>query len=825
MVLSGETTWTDAKYETEGVSAYTFSKCPIVRSPVGSSKQHGRARDVTAMTLSLRKSQPSHGTVRFLGLFLADPLDVPEEVISYVADQLKIDELSNINAYGEREKTAYEHAWEIRRAYGYREFVEAEADLRGFLVARAWTTSDGPQALFDRATSWLIEHKVLLPGATVLARMVTAVRAEAAERLWQQLTDQIDPELRCRLDSLLNVEDGSRFSTLERLRTSPSRLSGPEMVKALERVAEVRKLGTGGLDVSGVPPNRLLVLARHGMAAKAPHLRQLTEPRRTATLAAAVRQLEQVAIDDALDLLDLLMATKLLARAERESIKDTLRRLPRFTAASAKLAAAIQILFEATETGNAVSIEDVWAEIERVVPRSEIAAALAAVMELAPPTDEHADEVWRVELVKRYATVRPFLPMLTEVIRFGAVEGGQTGLKAVRGLGELLGRKKVKANEVVTSLVTGTWKRLVFGNPELGRGLVDHRAYAFCVLEHLHRALRLRDVYAEGSDRWSDPRARLLDGEAWQRAKPDVITALSLSETPDPHLTELAARLDAAYRDVATRLPANAALEQTNEGARISLDRLEAVPEPASLVALRATVARMLPKVDLPDLLLDVHGSTGCFEEFTHVSEASARMDDLPISIAAVLVAEACNVGLRPVVKPSVAALTRDRLSHVDQNYVRAETIVPANGRLIPAQARIDVASAWGGGLVASADGLRFVVAVATINAAHNPHYFGLRRGATWLNAVNDQYSGLGAIVIPGTLRDSMYILDLLLNLDGGQRPEMVVTDNASYTVTWTHASRRPTSGGHQARLSWRPERCRCGSTASTRTMVRSSSH
>jgi len=44
-------------------------------------------------------------------------------------------------------------------------------------------------------------------------------------------------------------------------------------------------------------------------------------------------------------------------------------------------------------------------------------------------------------------------------------------LKAVRGLGELLGRKKVKADEVVTSLVTGTWKRLVFGNPEVGRGL------------------------------------------------------------------------------------------------------------------------------------------------------------------------------------------------------------------------------------------------------------------------------------------------------------------------------------------------------------------
>ena len=145
------------------------------------------------------------------------------------------------------------------------------------------------------------------------------------------------------------------------------------------------------------------------------------------------------------------------------------------------------------------------------------------------------------------------------------------------------------------------------------------------------------------------------------------------------------------------------------------------------------------------------------------------------------LVAEACNIGLRPVVKPSVPALTRDRLSHVDQNYVRTETHAAANGRLIDFQAGIELAQAWGGGLVASVDGLRFVVPVTTINAGPNPHYFGMRRGATWLNAVNDQYFGIDAIVVPGTVRDSLYVLDLLLNIEGGPRPEMVVTDQASY--------------------------------------------
>src|SRR5664279_5653193 len=70
---------------------------------------------------------------------------------------------------------------------------------------------------------------------------------------------------------------------------------------------------------------------------------------------------------------------------------------------------------------------------------------------------------------------------------------------------------------------------------------------------------------------------------------------------------------------------------------------------------------------------------------------------------------------------------------------------------------------------------------VRTINAGPSPKYFGYKRGITWLNAVNDQVAGIGQMVVPGTPRDSLFILDTLLNLDAGPRPEVVTTDNASY--------------------------------------------
>ena len=301
----------------------------------------------------------------------------------------------------------------------------------------------------------------------------------------------------------------------------------------------------------------------------------------------------------------------------------------------------------------------------------------------------------------------------------------------------------------------------------------------FCVLEQLHRGLRRRKIYAVGADRWGDPRARLLDGEQWESAQPKVLKALDLPSDPDVQLRALSGTLDEAYRQVAGELSRNAGVV---EKGKLRLERLGPAPEPPELVIVRGEIARMMPRVDFPEVLLEIFTRTGAVDSFTHISGATTRMDELEISLCAVLVAEACNLELVPVVNPSVRALTRGRLRHVDAAYLRPETISTANARLIAAQSEIPMVRHWGGGFVVSANGLRFVVPVKSLWAAPNPRYFGHRRGATWLNVVNDQVMGIGGLVVPGTVRDSLYILDAILNRDGGPRPEVVITDTASYS-------------------------------------------
>ncbi len=90
--------------------------------------------------------------------------------------------------------------------------------------------------------------------------------------------------------------------------------------------------------------------------------------------------------------------------------------------------------------------------------------------------------------------------------------------------------------------------------------------------------------------------------------------------------------------------------------------------------------------------------------------------------------------------------------------------------------------------MVASVDNLRFMVPVATINAGPNPRYFGARRGVPWLNAVNDQYAGPGAVVVPGTIRDSLYILDTC----SASTPTTGRTWSSDEVAKSTHSSRLP---------------------------------
>jgi hypothetical protein len=167
-------------------------------------------------------------TVRFLGTFLAEPTDVPSDAVAYVAAQLGIRDVACLADYAARPTTAWEHAAEIRRIYGYRDFTDPAESFRlvRWLYTRAWLSSEQPSVLFDLATARLVERQVLLPGVSILARLVARIRERANARLYRKLARMPSAEQRDQLKELLIVPAGARRSALDRLRRGPTQPSG-----------------------------------------------------------------------------------------------------------------------------------------------------------------------------------------------------------------------------------------------------------------------------------------------------------------------------------------------------------------------------------------------------------------------------------------------------------------------------------------------------------------------------------------------------------------------------------------------------------------------
>ncbi len=708
-------------------------------------------------------------TVRFLGTFLADPTAVPMSVLILLAQQLGTPQLTDIASY-RTSPVRWHHTALIRQHYGYHEFTAQPGHFRfvRWLLDQAWYRQERPSLLFDRATAWLLQHTILLPGATILERFIAQVRDRADQRLWRLLAQHVTPSQQVLLTQLLQVPEGERHTLLEQLRRAPIHQSGHGLLHALQRLQTIRTLQIAPVDVTAIPSHRIQALFRFATTARAQTIERLAEERRTATLLAFLSMLEATAQDDALDLLIWLL-TDVFAQATRAGVRTRIRTIKDLDAAAFLLATVGCVVLDPTIA--AAEIRDL---VLAAVPPADLTHAIEQVAELTRPPDD----LYYAELEAQYGRIGRVRPHLLRTLDFAGLPGGQAVLEAYRFLQQIEPKSRPDLTHAPRAVVNRMWR------PYVGQGTsVDRAAYTYCVLDRLTEALRRRDVFTTPSLRYADPRRGMIDDAAWPHLRPQVCRMLNRHADPAVDLAALATQLDTNYRSTAAHLPTNGAVTITMVDDRpdLSLTPLEKLMEPSSLIALRAACDHLLPQAELPQVLLDIHALTKFADSFTHLTDVQARVEDLPRSICAILVAQACNVGLGPVTHPEIPALQHDRLEWVAQNYLRPETLARANACLVDAQRQIDLVQAWGSGEVASVDGVRFVVPISTIQAATNPKYFHRERGVTYLNLTSDQYTELNGMVVTGTLRDSLNLVSLLLGQQTNLQPTEIMTDMGSY--------------------------------------------
>jgi len=191
--------------------------------------------------------------------------------------------------------------------------------------------------------------------------------------------------------------------------------------------------------------------------AKASAIKRMPDHRRLGTLIAFVLNLEAIALDDALDLLDILI-TEIFADATRAGEKARLRTIKDLDEAAGRLGQVCALLLDPSVADSTLR-EAVFA----VVKREDLEAALRQVERLVRPPED----MYYRELKESYRRVRTFLPSLLQTVRFGATPAGRPVLEALEFL-----RKpeepedRPHLGDPPLAIVTRAWRQYVFGDDE-----------------------------------------------------------------------------------------------------------------------------------------------------------------------------------------------------------------------------------------------------------------------------------------------------------------------------------------------------------------------
>jgi hypothetical protein len=229
-------------------------------------------------------------------------------------------------------------------------------------------------------------------------------------------------------------------------------------------------------------------------------------------------------MDDAIDLFDGLVSD-IVRGAHKKGEKERLRTLHDLDIAALKLWVALQTLLN----HNVKPIDKRTKTFARV-PRKRLLEAGAEIENLTrPPDDNYYDE-----LIERYKSVRRFLPTLLRTVSFEGIQAGQPLLNALAFLRRIDHQRRPDMSQAPLEGVPSAWRRLV--KPPR-QAEVDRKAYTLCTLERLQDNLRRRDVFTSRSERWGNPRIKLLYGEQWEATRSQVCRALGRNESPEPELS------------------------------------------------------------------------------------------------------------------------------------------------------------------------------------------------------------------------------------------------------------------------------------------------
>jgi hypothetical protein len=233
--------------------------------------------------------------IRLYGRFVTEVNNLSPRIISYLNTQLELPPTLTIQPPS-REATLSEQRKNI---LGYLGFSKYDDETQGRL--QTWLEKQAqqgglPDELFLRAERYLLTERVVLPGTSVLERLITQVCAETHEHLYDVLFNQLPTEIKHAIDKLLLPQDGGQRSLFYLLKEYPPSATISSIQSYLERYRLFDETGIDAIRVS-LAPTFIDYLNRLTRRYNAKEIKRFNEQKRYALMVCFLLETRKVLLD------------------------------------------------------------------------------------------------------------------------------------------------------------------------------------------------------------------------------------------------------------------------------------------------------------------------------------------------------------------------------------------------------------------------------------------------------------------------------------------------------------------------------------------------
>ena len=554
---------------------------------------------------------------------------IPENVIKYIAKQVGTVPKA-LKYYAKRENTIWNHIQEIRSHYGLNLFNSEIYEKTKLYLFNIATKNDDTLILMNRAIDYLREQKVILPAITTIEKLVWESKNESEKFVINTIINSLNQIQRKKLDDIVFLHSNKlKGKTILGWLKKPIGAPSPDnFLKAIDKLEYIRLIKLESINLSDLHPNKINKIYSLGQRYEPLAFREFNADKRHALLAVFLLNLSKDLIDKSFEIHDRLIITlmakgrKAQEELQKQNGKKINEKIIQFTNIG-------QALIKAKENNL-----DPYKVIEEIMDWSTLVKSIEEDKTLTRPEDyDYLDLLHR-----RYSFLRRYTPKLLKVLEFKSTKSNEPILESIKIIKYLneSGKRKVPENSPV-DFISKRWKNHVFEKD----GSINRHYYEMALLTELRDRVKAGDISISGSKQYKDFEDYLLSKNEWINSKEN--NKLSVSLSFDEYIQDRLNSLNERLRWLSKNMKNISTI--SIDKCKISISRLENIT-PKETKELSFSLYKLLPKIKLTDLLMDVARITGFHKEFIHASTNKKPDTEDTILIMAALLGIGTNIGL-----------------------------------------------------------------------------------------------------------------------------------------------------------------------------------